>query len=207
MRLIKIRLFIFIFFSINHFASGQSDSITVGTSSLSDSLKSKEHIIIPRRATYKSLIFPGLGQIYNRQYWKLPLVYGGFGTIFGIIHYNNVRYKKYRSYYYILVPHPEDPTYVPPSTTSVPYEDGTIRDLDVNQLKRINDGYRRNRDLSIISLALVWGLNIIDANVSAHLKTFDVNDQISLEWKPDFNINLNNFEYLAGISLKMKFKK
>ncbi len=176
--------------------------------SIGNSIKdSTQYKIIPRHATIKSAILPGWGQIYNRQYWKLPLVYGGFATIGGIIRYNNKRYKKYREYYYIVSPHPEDPSYSPPSTTAVPYEDGTIRSLDVNQLKRINDGFRRNRDLSIISLALVWGLNIIDANVSAHLKTFDVSDNISLHWEPEINLNMNNFEYLAGLSVSLKFKK
>lgn len=169
--------------------------------------KDSVHTIVPRVSTIKSAIFPGLGQINNRQYWKLPIVYGGFATVGSIIRYNNRRYKKYRDYYYIVSPHADDPSYVPPKTTEVPYEDGTIRNLDINQLKRINDGFRRNRDLSIIGLAVIWGFNVIDANVSAHLKTFDVSDNISLQWEPDFHLNMNNFEYLAGLSISLKFKK
>ncbi|RXK52112.1 DUF5683 domain-containing protein [Aquirufa rosea] len=172
-----------------------------------NAVKKKSYKIIPRVATLKSLMIPGWGQYYNRQYWKLPLVAGAFITLGLIADYNQVRYVKYRGYYYIASPHPEDPSYVPPATVAVPFEDGLIRDLDVNQLKRLNDGYRRNRDYTYIGMVLAWALNVVDANVSAHLKTFDVSDDITLKIKPNFEYQPNANGLYSGISLSFNFKK
>jgi hypothetical protein len=163
--------------------------------------------IIPRQATLKSLMIPGWGQLYNRQYWKLPLVAGAFITLGMIANYNQVRYSKYRDYYYVVSLHPDDPKYVPPATVAVPYEDGVTRDLDVNQLKRINDGFRRNRDYTYIGMALAWALNIVDANVSAHLKTFDVSDDLSMRVKPIMEIDPLSQGMVSGLSLSFNFKK
>jgi hypothetical protein len=174
----------------------------------SAALKSiKKNKIIPRVSTLHSLMIPGWGQINNRQYWKLPLVAGAFVTLGLIANYNHVRYMKYRDYYYIVSPHTEDPTYVPPSTIAVPYEDGVIRDLDVNQLKRLNDGYRRNRDYTYIGMFLAWGLNVVDANVSAHLKTFDVSDDITMRIKPALDFDPFSKMLYSGVSLSFNFKK
>jgi hypothetical protein len=163
--------------------------------------------IIPRQATLKSLMVPGWGQIYNRQYWKLPLVAGAFVSLGMIANYNHVRYKKYRNYYYVVSPHSDDPKYVPPATVPVPYEDGVTRDLDVNQLKRINDGFRRNRDFTYIGMVLAWALNVVDANVSAHLKTFDVSDELSFRVKPIMEMDPLSQGMVSGLSLSFNFKK
>jgi hypothetical protein len=167
----------------------------------------KTYKIIPRQATLKSLMIPGWGQVYNRQYWKLPLVAGAFVTLGMIANYNQVRYKKYRAYYYVVSPHPDDPTYKPPTTVAVPYEDGVTRDLDVNQLKRINDGFRRNRDFTYIGMVLAWALNIVDANVSAHLKTFDVSDDLSMRVKPIMDFDPLSQGLVSGLTLSFNFKK
>ena len=157
-------------------------------------------------STLHSLMVPGWGQINNRQYWKLPLVAGAFVTLGLIANYNHQRYMKYRDYYYIVSPHTEDPSYVPPSTVAVPYEDGVIRDLDVNQLKRLTDGYRRNRDYTYIGMVLAWTLNVVDANVSAHLKTFDVSDDISLKVKPTVDYQPFSQSLVSGLTLTFNFK-
>ena len=173
-----------------------------------DTLKAeKAYKIIPRQATLKSLMIPGWGQIYNRQYWKLPLVAGAFITLGVIANYNQVRYTKYRNYYYVVSPRPADPKYIPPATVPVLYEDGVTRNLDVNQLKRINDGFRRNRDFTYIGMALAWALNIIDANVSAHLKTFDVSDELSIRVKPIMEIDPLSQGLMSGLTLSFNFKK
>jgi hypothetical protein len=174
--------------------------------SLSTKAQEKTYKIIPRQATIKSLIIPGWGQVYNRQYWKLPLVAGAFVTLGMIASWNNVRYTKYRGYYYTVSPRVTDPTYKPPTTVEVPYEDGTIRDLDVNQLKRLTDGYRRNRDYTYIGMVLAWTLNVIDANVSAHLKTFDVSDDISLQVKPTLEYQPFSPSLVSGVTLSFNFK-
>lgn len=180
---------------------------TTGFKTDSATLKSiKKSKIIPRVSTLHSLMIPGWGQINNRQYWKLPLVAGAFVTLGLIANYNHQRYVKYRDYYYIVSPHTEDPSYVPPSTVAVPYEDGVIRDLDVNQLKRLNDGFRRNRDYTFIGIAVAWAFNVVDANVSAHLKTFDVSDDISLKIKPNFEFDPISKGMFSSVSLTFNFK-
>ncbi len=166
----------------------------------------KTYKIIPRQATLKSLMIPGWGQLYNRQYWKLPLVAGAFVSLGMIANWNDVRYSKYRDYYYQVSIHADDPSYKPPTTVAVPYEDGTIRDLDVNQLKRLTDGYRRNRDYTYIGMVLAWTLNVVDANVSAHLKTFDVSDDISLKVKPTVDYQPFSQSLVSGITLSFNFK-
>lgn len=183
------------------------DSV-ISISNTSEKHKSKiPYKIIPRTATLHSLMIPGWGQLYNRQYWKLPLVVGAFVTLGLIANYNHTRYMKYRDYYYIVSPHTDDPKYVPPATVAVPYEDGVIRDLDVNQLKRINDGFRRNRDYTYIGIVIAWAFNVVDANVSAHLKTFDVSDDISLKIKPALDFNPINNSLVSGLTLSFNFKK
>jgi len=180
---------------------------TTGVKTDSSALQSiKKNKIIPRVSTLHSLMVPGWGQINNRQYWKLPLVAGAFITLGLIANYNHERYMKYRDYYYIVSPHTEDPKYIPPSTVAVPYEDGVIRDLDVNQLKRLNDGFRRNRDYTFIGIAVAWAFNVVDANVSAHLKTFDVSDDISLKIKPNFEFDPISKGMFSSVSLTFNFK-
>ena len=193
-----------IFFSLNM----QGNVVdTTGIKTDSTTLKSiKKSKIIPRVSTLHSLMVPGWGQINNGQYWKLPLVAGAFVTLGLIANYNHVRYMKYRDYYYIVSPHTEDPSYVPPSTVAVPYEDGVIRDLDVNQLKRLNDGFRRNRDYTYIGIVVAWAFNVVDANVSAHLKTFDVSDDISLKIKPNFEFDPISKGMFSSVSLTFNFK-
>jgi len=192
------------FFSLNMQGNGVD---TTGNKTDSTALQSiKKSKIIPRVSTLHSLMLPGWGQINNRQYWKLPLVAGAFVTLGLIANYNHQRYMKYRNYYYIVSPHSEDPTYVPPSTVAVPYEDGVIRDLDVNQLKRLNDGFRRNRDYTFIGIAVAWAFNVVDANVSAHLKTFDVSDDISLKIKPNFEFDPISKGMFSSVSLTFNFK-
>jgi len=193
-----------IFFSINMQGNVvDTTAIKIDSAALKSIKKNK---IIPRVSTLHSLMIPGWGQINNRQYWKLPLVAGAFVTLGLIANYNHVRYMKYRDYYYIVSPHTEDPTYVPPSTVAVPYEDGVIRDLDVNQLKRLNDGFRRNRDYTYIGIVVAWAFNVVDANVSAHLKTFDVSDDISLKIKPNFEFDPISKGMFSSVSLTFNFK-
>jgi hypothetical protein len=188
--------------------SAELMAISVDSVSQKDTILAKpKHKIIPRVSTIRSLIFPGLGQAYNRQYWKLPLVAGAFVSLGMIANYNQVRYQKYRSFYYIVSQRADDPSYVPPRTVSVVYEDGLARDLDVNQLKRINDGFRRNRDYTYIGMFVAWAFNVVDANVSAHLKTFDVSDDISLRVKPILDFDPLSKGIVSSLTLSFNFKK
>ncbi len=163
-----------------------------------DSAKAK-YKIIPRVATMRSLMVPGWGQIYNRQYWKLPLVYGGFGVNIYFIIMNNNNYQYFRKYY-------EEIYYQASGTTIEIIDfDGATRALSADQLKRRVDAYRRNRDGSYLILLVVWAANIIDANVTAHLKTFDLTDDISLKIQPSFS-SPNIAEPVFGAKLTFTLK-
>jgi Family of unknown function (DUF5683) len=177
-----------------------TDSLRLGTLALSmDSLKKKPKII-PRKATIRALMCPGLGQIYNRQYWKLPLVYGGLGATLGIAFWNNNNYSFWLEQFRVLSRDPSNPNYVPPSTVAI---DG--RNYTLGNVTAIKDGFRRNRDYSYVFLILMYGLQAVDANVSAHLKTFDMTDDISLHLEPDIRQVAFGQQPVMGAKLVLAF--
>ncbi len=138
----------------------------------------------PTRAVWLSALFPGLGQIYNRRYWKLPLVVGGFmGLAYGMS-WNNGMLKDYtRAYTDLMDNDPSTKSYMdffPPTTQE--------SNLDRNWLQRIlksrKDYYRRNRDLCIISMVGVYILAMVDAYVDASLTHFDISPDLSMNVQP-----------------------
>jgi hypothetical protein len=134
-----------------------------------------EHSI--SKATWRSVILPGLGQIYNRKYWKAPIIWAGMGTSIGFAIYHNKNYKEFRDAYNIRVDdNPE---------TQDPYE-GIYT---ANQLITIQTTYRRWRDLSIIITVGVYAYNILDAYIDAHLFYFDISDDLSLLIEPTLLAN------------------
>jgi hypothetical protein len=208
---------LFLLMLINLTTKIQSQSISVDTSKLvklenfkevltkQDSIK-KGYKIIPRMSTIHSALVPGWGQIDNRQYWKLPLVAGLFGTVVFFIAYNDTRYHYYRNKLSLTVKTDDNP--VPLTVVKVPIynDESTVREFNQDQLNSIVGGYRRNRDGSYLLLLVAWAANIVDANVTAHLKTFDVTDDISLKIQP----TLTNPEFgmmpIYGAKLTLVFK-
>ena len=144
-----------------------------------------------RKATIMSVCLPGLGQIYNRKYWKAPVIYVALGGIsyWGIT--NQVKYKYYSNN--LKAANDDDPNTI----------NSTLYNSD--QLVTQKKYYQKYRDISIMLGALVYLVNIIDANVDAHLRTFDVSDDLSLQLNPYSNFDYNN-KLQAGLSLKLKFK-
>jgi len=122
------------------------------------------NILAPAKAAFYSAIFPGLGQIYNKQYWKLPLVYGAIGT--GIYFYdlNAKEYNRFRTAYFNRL-------------NGLP-DEFSMYGTDV--LIRAQKIYRRQRDTALLLTVLAYVLNIVDANVSAHLKQWNVDDNLSV---------------------------
>lgn len=151
----------------------------------------------PRKATLYSTILPGLGQAYNKKYWKIPFIYAGLGTIGYFIDWNNGNYQLTKTAYIDL-------TDDDPETTGYLELDGIeYWNLDspseranlATALKKRQDYYRRNRDLLIISILGFYGLNIIDASVDAHLFNFNVNDDLTLNWQPSMMKFQNDMVY------------
>lgn len=138
----------------------------------------------PKRALWLALVIPGGGQIYNRKYWKLPLVYGGFVGCAYALSWNNMMYKDYsQAYLDIMDDDPNTKSY----EDFLPYN-VTINDSNRNRyqeiLKRKKDYYRKYRDMSIFVFIGVYLLSVIDAYVDAELSSFDINDDLSLKIEP-----------------------
>jgi hypothetical protein len=163
------------------------------TPRIADSLRpSFKSTIVPRRATIKSLILPGLGQAYIKQYWTIPVIYAGFGALGYAVYWNQTRYKRFLNAFAAILPLKYNTdkngnlissVKNPNATVPVEYA-GQQRDFTEEQIISIKNFHRRNRDLSYIGIAALWGMNILEANVSAHLKTFDESDDISWRITP-----------------------
>jgi len=133
----------------------------------------------PRAAAIRSAILPGLGQVYNKKYWKLPIVYGALGVSAGIFFYNLGNYKDtrfaYNVKYNMRVNHTDSALY------------SQVRDvlkpLSEESLRNYRNQFRRDIDYSAVFFLLIWGLNVVDATVDAHLKSFDVSPDLSLRFK------------------------
>jgi hypothetical protein len=143
----------------------------------------------PRKAIIYSLLFPGLGQIYNRKYWKLPLVYGSFLGCAYAITWNGIQHSGYKNAYIDFIS--EDPRrrwedYRYGEYRRTEYEDWTesMKTQFANTLRSARDYHRRNRDLSYIVTVGVYAIWIIDAYVDAHLFNFDISPDLSMRVEP-----------------------
>ncbi|MCS6982318.1 MAG: DUF5683 domain-containing protein [Flavobacteriales bacterium] len=132
----------------------------------------------PVKAAWFSAVCPGLGQMYNKKWWKLPIVYGALGGALYFLLYSQNEYVKARDSYRALVLPQPNPYQVHPDYQGYgPYE-----------IKSFRDYFRQNRDYAILASAGVYVLQILDATVDAHLLTFDVSDKLSLRLIPNFRI-------------------
>ena len=129
--------------------------------------------LVPDVVAKHSAMIPGWGHIELKQYWAPPLIYGGFAFAGYNIVVNNNGYQKYVAAYLEAS-----------STKKDQVVDG--RTFNVDRLRLIKDGYRRNRDLSAFSVAGIWAVQVVLANVTAHLRTFDISEDISMEVSPSF---------------------
>jgi hypothetical protein len=155
-------------------------------------------IYSPKTAAIRSAIFPGLGQIYNKKYWKLPIIYGALGTTVGIFIYNLNNYRDtrfaYRVKYNMRVYHSR--------ADSLLYDQikDKLKPLTEESLRFYRNQFRRDIDYTALFFLLFWGLNVVDATVDAHLKSFDVSPNLSLQFKPGHS----EMAGTNGISLVLK---
>lgn len=167
----------------------------------------------PKKASIYAALFPGLGQVYNGKYWKLPIVYGGYVGLIYIFGWNNNNYSDYSQAYRTIA------QYQSASDMSVAdrtYLDNFIKNPSINldnpshfsyvttSLKGGKDFYRRNRDLTIIAIAALHILSIIDASVDANLSDFDISDDLSMRVEPA-HIYLNGKKPVLGLNLALNF--
>jgi Family of unknown function (DUF5683) len=141
----------------------------------------------PSKAAFYSAILPGLGQAYNKKYWKIPIVYGAIGTSLYFYFDNNTKYHSYRDAY---------------KRRLAGYEDDQYQYLDDSRLVEAQRFYQRNRDLSLLVTIGFYILNIVDANVDAHLIQFNVSEKLSLA--PD--VYQNDFTAKPNVGLTFNYK-
>ncbi len=151
------------------------------------------------RAAKFSAIIPGLGQAYNKQYWKAPIIYLGAGALIYSITWNNQNYQKYLKAYQL------------DSDTSASTNSEYAGLYTVDNLIVLKDYYRRNRDFSAIGLVLLYAANIIDAYVYGQFYNFDVSDDLSMQIKPfvfpsHINYQTGQWNTTAGINLTIRLK-
>ena len=138
----------------------------------------------PYKATWLAVVMPGAGQIYNRKYWKLPIVYGGIMGCLYAYNWNNQMYSDYRQAFLdIMDADPNSKSY----ETFFPsgYDFQRNEEYLKNLFKKRKDRYRRWRDLSIFACVGVYLVSIVDAYVDAHLSSFDISEDINLSIQPD----------------------
>ncbi|OAB26250.1 hypothetical protein SAMN05444395_1135 [Flavobacterium fryxellicola] len=161
-KIIFIALFLFSLGNTAVFAQTETEAVLVAT----DTLKSNDiDPLTPAKAAFYSAVLPGLGQAYNKKYWKIPLVYGALGTSIYFYIDNNKKYHQYRDAYKSRL-------------------EGLVTDdlafLDNNRLIAGQKFYQRNRDLSALVTLAFYALNILDANVDAALIQFNVDENLSV---------------------------
>jgi hypothetical protein len=149
----------------------------------------------PRIATMRSAILPGWGQVYNREAWKLPLVYAAIGIPAGFFIYNNTWYKRSKLAYEIKVDN---------DTARFGEINEKLLPLNADNLRFYRNEFRRNRDYSALFFLLAWGLNVVDATVFAHLKDFNVSDDLSLKLKPNFDMKNTGVSLVLAPKLGVK---
>lgn len=161
-KIISIGILFFILGSTTVFAQVKKEASLVAK----DSLKSNDiDPLTPAKAAFYSAILPGLGQAYNKKYWKIPLVYGAMGTSLYFYMDSNKKYHQYRDAY---------------KRRLEGYTDDNFSYLDNSRLISGQKYYQRNRDLSALFVIAFYALNIIDANVDAALLQFNVDEKLSI---------------------------
>jgi hypothetical protein len=197
---VKNRSLLFILLVLFSFSGiqAQTDSLSIqATKGVETEVVEKDYepynALAPAKAAFYSAILPGLGQAYNGSYWKIPIAYGGLAT--GIYYYldNDKQYSKYRDAYKNRIAGREDQ-----------FNGKDERSfISTNGLIRAQEVYQKNKEISLLVTVGVYILNIIDANVEAHLRQFNVDEDLTLQPNFDFNSLTGKTNY--GLTLNFNF--
>jgi hypothetical protein len=167
----------------------QTDTAKVKLEGKIDTINTLSKRFIPERAALYAFVLPGLGQAYNKKYWKIPILYGGAGALGYAVYWNNNRFLRFKDSFNAKQNQ---------NTAQDPYPQLSLESVKLNR-----DYSRRNRDFSIILCIALHALNVLDATVDAHLKTFDIDDNIRTSIEPSFDTFGSNPVY--GMSFKVNF--
>jgi hypothetical protein len=184
-KIVPIGLLFFLTGTVSLFAQAKKDTVLI----VKDTATLEEiDPLTPAKAAFYSAVLPGLGQAYNKKYWKIPLVYGAIGTSLYFYIDNNKKYHDYRDAY---------------KRRLEGYNDDNYKFLDDNRLIEGQKFYQRNRDLSALFVVGFYVLNIIDANVDAALIQFNVNERLSM--RPEIYPDDVTFKPNVGLTFNYNF--
>lgn len=187
--------FFHIFFFIGSLVlTAQTDSLTIekeGNLIIKDTITLKEEYnpLAPATAAFYSAVLPGLGQAYNKKYWKIPIIYAGMGA--GIYFYiqNTEDYNRFRDAY---------------KRRLAGFEDDEFQGISDSRLRDAQKTAGRNRNVSIIVSLVFYMLNIVDANVDAHLRQYNISEDLTLQ--PNIKVDPVNTVPNYGLTLTFKLK-
>lgn len=154
----------------------------------------------PRKAAILSAIIPGLGQAYNKKYWKIPLAWAAVGIPIYSYIYNRRIYQHIQYALTVANLDPTDASYQAMFDKVDPKMQYLVERRSTNSLSNYRNEYRKDMDYSILFTLLLWGLNVVDATVDAHLKGFNVNDNLTMQVRPAITSPQS-----IGVSLVFKF--
>lgn len=219
----KKRYNIFIFFALllPFFAVAQRDSartfvpvdsLVKAEPPLKDAVRadSLQKAFSPKKATLRSAILPGWGQAYVgshkqgsviKKYWKVPVVYGALGTAAAVFFYNLSNYRDVRFAYAAKVQASKMGATAVDSVNYFQIKDYLVK-IDQQALRNYRDEFRSNIDYSVLAFILLWGLQVAEATVDAHLLTFDVSPDLSFKFK----LGPSRMAGTSGLSLVLAFK-
>ncbi len=219
MPLYRFLILILVFLMVENGMNAQSDTskrVNNTVFTVKDSLKNfslsessantKPHI--PRIATRRSLMIPGWGQAYNKEYWKIPIVYAALAIPVYTYFYNTSYYKK-TSYAYTAR---YNQMFGDTTTTvgklaianGIAGIDPQLVNLDMYSLESYRNLFRKDRDYSILWFIILWGVNVADATVFAHLKDFDVSNNLTMHVEPTFHSSNGTSGITLAFNLKPK---
>lgn len=157
----------------------------------------------PSKAAFYSAVLPGLGQAYNKRYWKIPIVWGAIGTGVYVYLYNDDLYDRFRTAFKRRrVGFTDDEFWdVNPDDDFFP-ENPVLTD---QALQDAQERYQRDRDLALLVTIALYALNIIDANVDAHLKQYNVDENLSLDIQPYLEVTPVHFQPNYGLAMRINF--
>ncbi|MDZ7740238.1 MAG: DUF5683 domain-containing protein [Bacteroidota bacterium] len=170
----------------------QEENNSAGSKPPADSIVYKHS---PQKATLYSLVLPGLGQAYNKKYWKIPIVYAGFGVLGYFAITNGNEYRKYRQAF----------DYVTQGDQSIPINNDYVDKYEPEQLAQGRDYYRRNLEFTYILTGFWYILNVVDAVVDAHLYYYSIDDDLGIRLEPVMDYANMQPNFHPGISLRFRF--
>ena len=190
-----ICILVIAFFSANLFSQKDSTDVKIKDVKLTGKVKTTQGVydpLRPSKAAFYSAIFPGMGQIYNKKYWKAPIVWGALAIPTYYYQINNSDYKRYRTAYRLRKAGLQD-EFTDSSGNSL---------VSLETLETAQEQLKENRDFSLLSGVILYVLQIVEASVNAHLLQFNTDDNLSL--KPTFIPNQMKFD-APSVGLKIKY--